>query len=225
MDAREKLFIRELKKYFRDQEKRLIETLQPNKAFKFRKKDLFDEIMQIDVEVAIGKGIFLPIMTKMLLDAGIDAKELVGSAFDFNLSADISSWLDERSDIFLNQINETTFKKLRAEFTESLGAGESRDKLIKRIENTYGDINESRAATIARTEVHNATQKGTIEGYRQAGLQIKIWTSVLDPHTRISHSTLDGQERRLDMPFSNGLMFPGDPRGSAEEVINCRCTI
>jgi len=34
---------------------------------------------------------------------------------------------------------------------------------------------------------------------------------------------MDGETRPFNEPYSNGLMYPGDPGGSAEEVINCRC--
>jgi hypothetical protein len=36
---------------------------------------------------------------------------------------------------------------------------------------------------------------------------------------------MDGQKRKLDEKFSNGLMFPGDPAGGAYWVINCRCAM
>ena len=40
-----------------------------------------------------------------------------------------------------------------------------------------------------------------------------------------SHQKVDGEIRELDEPFSNGLMFPGDPAGGAAEVVNCRCAL
>ena len=64
-----------------------------------------------------------------------------------------------------------------------------------------------------------------MEGYKQAGLTTKIWVAVQDGETRDSHAITDGEEKPINMAFSNGLMFPGDPNGSAEEVINCRCVI
>jgi hypothetical protein len=47
----------------------------------------------------------------------------------------------------------------------------------------------------------------------------------MDGNTRDIHAMVDGDEVPFDRPFSNGLMFPGDPSGSAENVINCRCQI
>ena len=54
---------------------------------------------------------------------------------------------------------------------------------------------------------------------------LKQWDATLDGNTRESHSQVDGEIRELDKPFSNGLMFPGDPSGGAAEVINCRCAL
>lgn len=51
------------------------------------------------------------------------------------------------------------------------------------------------------------------------------WVATLDDKTRESHQKVDGEWQELDKPFSNGLMYPGDPRGSAAEVVNCRCTL
>jgi HK97 family phage portal protein len=225
MEAREKLFKKEVKAYFADQEARLIEKLSPTKTRVFRKKSLLDESLTLEVEARIGKKMFLPLLTQMLKDAGIDALDFAGSKYEFILKDEIVSWLDKRVDVFLNQINETTFAKLQSVFAESLDAGEGREALISRIQETYGGINKARAGLIARTEVHNATQYGTLQGYKQAGLTIKIWVAVRDAYTRDSHATLDGEERPIDRPFSNGLMLPGDPAGSPEEVINCRCMI
>jgi uncharacterized protein with gpF-like domain len=53
----------------------------------------------------------------------------------------------------------------------------------------------------------------------------KEWISVNDRRRRASHAVLEGQVREVNEPFSNGLMFPGDPNGSADETINCRCNI
>lgn len=225
MDQREKAFKTQIRNYFNDQKDKLIETLQPNKTRVFRKKDLIDDSLNLELEVKIGKEKFIPIVTELVKQAGLDAFDLTGNEYQFNITAGIGAWIENRTEVFMRTINKTTVKELKRQFEESLANGEGREKLIKRIENTYDGINKSRAALIARTEVHNATQYGTIEGYRQSGLTTKIWVAVGDLYTRDTHAGVDGEERPIDMPFSNGLMFPGDPNGPAEEVINCRCVI
>lgn len=54
---------------------------------------------------------------------------------------------------------------------------------------------------------------------------VKQWNSTLDGKTRESHQRVDKEWRELDKPFSNGLMYPGDPNGKAAEVVNCRCSV
>lgn len=223
MDRREKKFVSTLNKYFTDQEKRILEKLS---KYKTNKKNAFlNELFDMTLEIKIGKDMFFPVLRELLEKTGQEAQDTIGSDRDFLVSADMVSWIESRTDIFLQQINETTIKELAKQFEENLAEGAGRIDLVNRIEQTYGNISKSRAKTIARTEVHNVTQYSTIQGYKQAGMPIKIWVAVMDGKTRESHAVEDGEERPIDTPFSNGLMYPGDPRGSADEVINCRCVI
>ena len=54
----------------------------------------------------------------------------------------------------------------------------------------------------------------------------RIWVAVLDDHTRDAHAEADGQEVEEGQPFvvdGEELESPGDPSGSPENIINCRC--
>lgn len=89
------------------------------------------------------------------------------------------------------------------------------------------DFNSAiRSARTAYTGCQNA---GRQESYRQAskmGIKFKKeWMSTLDANTRSSHQKLDGEVVDYNMEFSNGLLYPGDPKGRPEEVWNCRCTM
>jgi HK97 family phage portal protein len=224
-DRREEALLKLIRKYFRGQEQRLIEKLKETRAFK--KQGLIDDMFAWEKEIKLAVDEFIPFLTKVLEESGEDVMKLVGSTQPFRLSLTLRGWLDNKVKIFSETINDTTFKTLQDEFAESLEAGETRQELIKRIQTTYGNIGESRAKTIARTEIQGASQKGQFEGYKQAGMKIKIWVATLDHRTRHAHGAADGQEVPIDMPFNVGgesLMFPGDPNGSAENVINCRCT-
>lgn len=212
-DKNERLMITALRRYFKAQAKRVIEAMNKKGMNEFFNKDL---------EVGIAFKTFFPIMQEILIDGG-------QSSYDkFKLENNIRVWLDEKVGIFAKQINDTTFKELESQFEESIANAESRDKLVKRIEDTYKNIDKSRAVMIARTEVQGAMQKGTFEGYKQSGVGIKIWVAVLDDDTRDAHANLDGVELPINQPFDVGgkaMMFPGDQRGGAENVINCRCSI
>lgn len=92
----------------------------------------------------------------------------------------------------------------------------------------------NRARTVARTETIGAVNAGV---FRAAQLDaqdrgdpapFKVWLSTDDARTRETHNAADKQQTLLSSPFVVGgaqLMFPGDPRGPAQEVINCRCSL
>jgi hypothetical protein len=91
-----------------------------------------------------------------------------------------------------------------------------------------------RAVTVARTETLAAVNAGV---YRSAQLDaeqrgdpapFKQWIATADPRTRDTHREADKQRTLLSEPFVVGgaqLLYPGDPRGPANEVINCRCSM
>lgn len=223
MDRQEGRALKTIEDYFRGQRTRLIEHVQGSRTF--RRKDILDEAFNHELELNLAKGALLPLLRDILKRAGTDAADFAGASHPFHLSSRIESWLDSRATIFAGQVTDTTFEKLKSEFRQSLEEGESRQQLVSRIRSTYDAFTKSRSQTIARTEVHAATQTGTIEGYKQAGLDTKIWVAVADEATRESHFQADGEEVPIDQMFSNGLRYPGDPSGPAEEVINCRCSI
>jgi hypothetical protein len=59
----------------------------------------------------------------------------------------------------------------------------------------------------------------------------KVWISALDERTRqgkFNHLEMNQKRVPLDKPFNvsgEKLMFPGDPKGSAGNVVNCRCSV
>jgi hypothetical protein len=70
----------------------------------------------------------------------------------------------------------------------------------------------------------NSARLDSMEYAQSKGLPlVKVWVSAVDSKTRDSHAAIDGEQKPLDEPFSNGLMYPGDPASGADEVINCRC--
>ena len=85
------------------------------------------------------------------------------------------------------------------------------------------------AKRIARTEGHRIQCQSAMDACHKAKDKgadvVKQWDATLDAKTRDSHTAVDGEIRELDEKFSNGLMFPGDPSGRAEEVIHCRCAL
>ena len=122
-------------------------------------------------------------------------------------------------------------------FVEGLGQNEIADMIMEQAP----QVSESRAKTIARTEVHGAANYGSLQAAKKAGVSSKKeWLSAQDLRTRSieagddwDHLTYDGTTVGMDEVFAfesakgqrDLLQYPGDPSGAGGNVINCRCTM
>jgi uncharacterized protein with gpF-like domain len=127
-------------------------------------------------------------------------------------------------------IGETTRTRIQRAVAEGVEGGMSVPEIADLIEEkTYGVINEYRAELISRTETHAAMQYGSIEAAKSTDMmKTKTWLSGQDERVRDDHAEMDGQTVGIDEEFDGpceGMSYPGDPSGPAEEVINCRCVL
>lgn len=86
------------------------------------------------------------------------------------------------------------------------------------------------ATALARTDLIGLANGGSIVAAREVmgDGATKTWLATPDDRTRETHLDADGQTVPMDAQFEVGddlLDYPGDPNGSDEEVINCRCTV
>lgn len=115
--------------------------------------------------------------------------------------------------------------------------GESMLQLRQRVENilniTGSENWPNRALVIARTEVARFEEAGALAAARrieqsERSVILKQWDDRDDDKVRRSHVNVDNQLRRLGEPFqvgSSSMQQPLDPRGRAQEVVNCRCRL
>lgn len=102
------------------------------------------------------------------------------------------------------------------------------DRIVQSYENSLLLL---RGETVARTESLAAFNAGQQEGVAQlveSGAveqeQVRrVWRTSKDSRVRDLHQTMDGESVGLNETFSNGLLFPAEPGGAPEQVINCRC--
>ena len=124
-------------------------------------------------------------------------------------------------------------KLFQSQITQGILQGESIDNLAKRV--ALGTTKQDKNAAIrnARTSTTCAQNAGRTRSYQRAvnmGIELyQVWLAALDSRTRSSHRHMDGEKVKVvkgkQVKFSNGLRYPGDPDGRAEEVWNCRCTL
>ncbi len=117
---------------------------------------------------------------------------------------------------------------------EGIQEGYGIEKIARNIQSSNG-MSRVRARRIARTEIVSASNEGSMVGARATSLNLqKEWLSTQDGRTRTfvdsnwSHVQADGETVGMDEMFEDTgepLKYPGDPSGSAGNVINCRCTV
>ena len=119
--------------------------------------------------------------------------------------------------------------KIRLVVTDGLRHGRSIPDIAKRLERVT-NMDLGAAFRAARTACTNAENKAKLDAMftlrDEFGVDVrKQWYATLDNRTRTQHREMHGEVRELEEPFSNGLMYPGDPNGDPGEVWNCRCTL
>jgi hypothetical protein len=108
--------------------------------------------------------------------------------------------------------------------------GEDPRTVAKIIDDLFTETYKGRAWTIAKTETAIAVSSVQNITYKENNVKTRSWLAVGDGRTRESHMDFMNNQspRKIDVPFRNKktgetIMFPHDPAGPAEEVINCRC--
>jgi len=148
-------------------------------------------------------------------------------------SAFMLEWVKTESLSKATLISSTDSDDIRNAIQNSIESGVGIAEVARDIRKV-SSLTPFRAATVARTETHNAATFGSVETARAAEQDIGIvlmkeWLPTLDERTRESHRAMAGKGAiELGARFEvdgESLDRPGDPSGSAGNIINCRCGI
>jgi hypothetical protein len=138
-------------------------------------------------------------------------------------------WLRLNGGERVTAITDTSREEIGNQIRIGYAKSESVDQLAARIVKHRRSISPERAQTIARTEVHAASNFGSLEAatISRAPL-VKIW--VARAGARPAHASASGQRQQLDDTFVVGgyhMDHPGDWSGGAPAalIVNCRCTM
>ena len=145
----------------------------------------------------------------------------------------VTDWIAENALAKATQIASTTESDIRKAISVGASEGQGSKEVAKQIRKV-GLLSAFRAATIARTETHGASnyafEQVGIQAEAELGVTLrKFWVPALDERTRIAHADMarvDGIKLNESFTVGGELMSrPGDPNGSASNVINCRCRL
>ena len=128
----------------------------------------------------------------------------------------MDEWIAENSRIAAEEINKTTREGLAAALLDAAPRAA--------VGALFAAAISARAPEIATSRVTTLSVFGANEGARQGGLKTKTW-QVNSGNPRPEHASMDGETVGLDEYFSNGMRWPGDPMGGAENNSNCKCSV
>lgn len=172
------------------------------------------------------------IFGEVMQEVGGSTIESLGVSLAFDIERpDVVRYIERMSQRFAKEINETTYKNLKASLAEAEKQGEGIDKISERVKAVMGDRIESTPEVIARTEINTASNAGTLLAYKQSGVVSKKgWLAALDGRERESHRAAHQQYQKNPIDLDEDFLV-GNGRGPApgqiglpEEDIQCRCT-
>lgn len=137
----------------------------------------------------------------------------------------IQYFSDHLFDKVVLPISDTTKEYIEKVIKKGIDQGWSIEQIVKEIERE--DYLDGRVRRIIRTESNRAINYGNELAAQKFDYKTqKRWIAVHDDRTRLAHLDADSQTVNQADSFNVGgeqLQFPGDPNGSPENTINCRC--
>ena len=129
-------------------------------------------------------------------------------------SADVMrNYVQEMADTTARGINEGVIATANGEWETPADQRSAFDELVK-----VG------AVAWAASALADASGFGGHDAAHAAGAKSKTW-NVYSSNPRPAHAALGGETVPADDLFSNGLRWPGDSRGSVDEVAGCTCGV
>lgn len=128
----------------------------------------------------------------------------------------MKSYIEESARIAAEQMNLST----RIQIENAIMDPEPRSAL----ENVFYLALSSRVFYMASSRTTAMSNYGAFSAAYQGKVNTKTWI-VNSNNPRHSHSVINGETVPIRSVFSNGLRWPGDYRGGAEENANCQCSV
>lgn len=173
-----------------------------------------------------------------------DIRDAMGTAYRATLGPD-AAWSHRpfvadyltRVENRLVRLPDEVYDLVAHEVASGAGAGEPISEIADRVDTVLSTTRSerwpNRAVVVARTETIGALNAGRHDSFGIVAEEEpdtpleRLWLATSDSRTRATHRAAEGQRVPLGKPFVVGgfeLMFPGDPSGPPQEVIQCRCT-
>jgi HK97 family phage portal protein len=220
--------------------KKLISLIRVNKKkqitdiTKATADDLMDEVYPntVDWKEELIKKIE-EMGSKTIRASFVNGETVYSMGVEWNLVNDLAqSWLKDNARFSGESFDTSMRDRTRTLIADALAGDADKildvSKLKKLVADQLALEEEYRVERLVRTELNSAYNESTLQQMRISNVvQKKEWRTYLDNRTRDAHRNANGQTVQVNMPFTvdgENLDRPGDPKGSAANIINCRCT-
>jgi len=156
-------------------------------------------------------------LLKLNRGTALDWARILAAQLDAEIAEEwMDPWLMEHSRIAAESINAQT----RDDVARALNDPEP----LAAVKHVFEIALAVRAVQLALDAVTAAASFGTHEAARSGGLKTKTW-HVNSGNPRDEHAAMDGETVGIADRFSNGMKWPGDSAGGAENNANCECSV
>jgi HK97 family phage portal protein len=231
----EATFEKRMRRLFEKQAKAVLSRLE---AARSKARRQAERAAPVDVAAVFD----LKFWTGETADIGADVFEAIFAAggarvsAQFGLSFDLQAayaqeFIEARANQLAGNVSSTTYEAIQVQLSEGAAAGDGIPELAARVQHVFDVATDARATTIARTETisaYNGSATAVASSYGEDVVGGQEWISTVDGRTRPEHAGADGQVVPVGVAFDVGgesMAYPGDPQGSAANVVNCRCTV
>ena len=236
----EKLAYKELLKGFRD--------LANGIPFVFMTTDNYEDFLNTNLQQDQFINIYYNIYREIGLIHGKrvgrninkQIKEFTMPAFTSEFERNLLTWLFDNAIYRVSDVRRTFLEYLRKEIAVMVDNNLTMREIAKELQARVNKRNFYRwqALRIARTETTAAANYASLQAGKIIGILMdKVWISAADSRTRrppkseFNHLAMNGvkvdENEKFKVPFNGKfeeMEFAGDPKGSASNTINCRCS-
>ena len=210
-------FASKISRFMFELRKEILNVYDARKGVEKAASDLFNLGAAKKKIIEIGK----PFLKEAMEKAGTAALHDLDLSAVFNVAQPAALNALNGRTLELKGIVDTVSERVKEIVAQGMKDGASTSDIVQTLKD-YMTISANRAAMIARTEIVGAANEGRSLAFKENDIERHEWVNSMDADVRESHAI--NEIVKVGEPFSNGLLYPGDKNGPADEVINCRCT-
>lgn len=147
---------------------------------------------------------------------GAEAAEQLSAAYDTERTR---GYLRAVAESRARWINDATYSRI----SQALDDLEEDEDSVNVVGEAFESMSEPRALSASGALVSGVASFAVTEAARQSGAQSEKTWIVTSGNPRASHAAMNGETVPVGEDFSNGMRWPGDPEGGADEVAGCMC--